>query len=107
MQLTGGCQHLIGARSHANVFGKVVPANGLRSIDQELGRTRNVVSLRTSADMQQMVLSDHTGVRIGKNRECVAGLPGQVSGDRRDVDTDCNRPHSCRFEFGQPLFDTS
>jgi hypothetical protein len=107
MQLSGGCQHLICTRSHANVLGKVVPANGLRSVDEEFGWPCNVVTLRTSADMQQMILTDHCGIGIGKNRERVAGFLSQILRDRRRVYTDRNRPHSCRFEFCQPLFDTS
>lgn len=107
MELAGGCQHLVRPRSHANVFGKVVPAHDFRSIDQKFGRPRNVVAFGTPADMKQMVATDHCRVGVRKNRERVAGLFGQVLRDRGSIHADGNWAHSCRFEFRQPLFNAS
>ena len=60
-----GGEHLIGARAYANVVGEVHPSHDSVRIHQELSGTRNVNSLGTSADVQQIIAADHFGFRIG------------------------------------------
>ncbi len=60
-----GGEHLIGARAHANVLGEVDPPDDSVRIHQEFSGTRNVNSLGTSADVQQIIAANHFGSRIG------------------------------------------
>lgn len=60
-----GGEHLIGARTDANILGEVNPPHDSVRIHQELSGTRNVNSLGTSSDVQQIIAADHFGLRIG------------------------------------------
>jgi hypothetical protein len=99
VQLAGSRQHFIGPRTHANVFGEVIPANDFRSIDQKLGWPGNVVSLRTCSDVKQVVATYHRGIGIRKDGERISGLVGQIPRNSRSIHADGNRAHSRRFEF--------
>lgn len=107
MQLASSGQQFIGTRTHANVFGKVFPPDDSLSINQKLSWPRNVVSLRTCSDVKQVVTTYHRGIGIRKDRERISGLVGQIPRNSRSVHTDCNWAHPCRFEFRQPLLDSS
>jgi hypothetical protein len=77
-QLAGGRQHFIGADSDAYVFGKVVPANDLRPVDQKLRWTGNIVSFRTPSNVKEVIATNRNGIAIGKDRERVSSLVGQL-----------------------------
>jgi hypothetical protein len=61
VQLAGRSPHSIRARMHANIFGKVVPANNFRSVDQKLLWTSNGVPVLASSDVKQVVISVVSG----------------------------------------------
>jgi len=67
-------QHLIGAGTDPQIFCQVNPTHNAGGIDQELGGTRDVVSVHTSALMQQIVPSDYFCVGVGKKGIGVTGL---------------------------------
>ena len=75
-----GCgQHVVGASPHAHVFGEVHPAHHSRGIYQELCRPGDILSVRSSTRMQQMIAPYQLGVRIGQNRKSVTSLPTEIT----------------------------
>ena len=107
MQAPCSRQHLIGTRSHANVFGDVNPTHYSGRVHQELSGPGNVVPIRAAAYMQQIVTAYHVRARIGKNSECIASFLAQVPRYPWWVDADRHRANACRFELGQVFLNSS
>jgi hypothetical protein len=64
------------------------------------------VSVLARAFVQDAVARDRFGVRIGEQRERVAGLLTQIAGLLGRVDADRNRLDAGGAEVGEMLFDT-
>src|SRR5215510_16343220 len=67
-------QYLFRSGPHPVVFGQVDPTNRTTGIDQELGWSGDVASVLTCSFMDQIILPNHLGVWIRKQREGVACL---------------------------------
>src|SRR3954454_12716384 len=90
----------------AEIAGEVAPADGAGAVDEELGGTGDVVSVLAGAFVQEAVSRDRLGVRIGEQREGVAGFLTQIARLLGRVDADRNRLDACGAEVGEMLFDT-
>ena len=99
-QLLGLRQHLIGARSHANVLCEVDPPHHPRGVHQELCRPGDVVPLRPGAHMEQVVTTYHFSFWIGKNSEGVTGLLAEISRDLWWINADRHRSDTSRLKLG-------
>ena len=64
------------------------------------------MSVLARAFVQDAVARDGLGVRIGKQREGVAGFLTQIARLLGRVDADRNRLDSGGMEIGETLFDT-
>jgi len=64
------------------------------------------VSVLARAFVQNAVAGDGFGVRIGKQREGVAGFLTKIARLLRRVDADRNRLNAGSAEIGEMLFDT-
>ena len=67
-------QYLLNPGSDHVVLGEVDPTNDARRVDQELGGSRDVVSIGTRTWMYDVELSDCFKVWIGKKWKRVTGL---------------------------------
>src|ERR1700739_889720 len=78
-----GCgQQGVGASPHARTSsGEVHPAHHSRGIYQELCRPGDILSVRSSTRMQQMIAPYQLGVGIGENRKSVTSLPTEITRD--------------------------
>ena len=72
-------QHLIRLRADANVLGEVHPADNAGSINQELGRPRNVGMARSAFGVQQVVAADGLCFRIREKRKGIACTLAELS----------------------------
>jgi hypothetical protein len=72
-------EQLLRPRAHANVAGEIAPAHGAASIDEKLGRTRDVFALSDGVLMQDSVAGDRFGLRIGEQREGVSRLLTKIA----------------------------
>jgi hypothetical protein len=100
-------QQLIRPRPHANVFCEVFPPNRSRAINQELRRTGNVRSVRTSAWVQQLVPPNDISLWIRKKWEGVATFLTEILRHVWSIHADRDGQNSLRFEFRKRLFDPS
>jgi len=99
-QLLGLRQHLVGARSHANVLCEIDPTHHPRGVHQELCRAGDVVPLRSDTHMEQVITTDHFSFWIGKNREGVTGLLAEISRDLGRINADRNRSDTGGLKLG-------
>ena len=99
-------QHLFRPCADAEIAGQIAPAHGAGTVDEELGGTRDVVSVLARAFVQDAVARDGLGVRIGEQREGIAGFLTKIARLLRRVDADCNRLDTGGAEVGEILFDT-
>lgn len=103
----GGGKQLLGLGAHANVFSEVRPTHRARAIDQELGRSRDVVAAGPAADVQQIITANHFCIGIGQEREGIAGLAAKVFGGLGTVDADGDGTDAGVVEFGKIFLDAS
>jgi hypothetical protein len=85
---------------------EVAPADGARAVDEELGGAGDVVSVLARAFVQDAVARDRFGIRIGEQREGVAGFLTKIARLLGRVDADRNRLDAAGAEIGETLFDT-
>jgi len=107
MQFPRRRQHLISSSAYANIFREVIPANNLRRVDQKLRRSRNVVPIRPTGRMQQMITPDDRRVRIRKDWERVPAFASQIARNFRRVHADRHRLYARRLEFRQSFLHAS
>ena len=91
------------ASTHPVVLSEVDPADGTAVIQQKLGRSRHIVTVNTSAGVNQIIALDCFSLRIGKNCKRVSGLLAQVARLFGSINADCNRADACLVEFVQTL----
>jgi hypothetical protein len=101
-----GFQHLLRPDADAEVTGEIAPADGAGAIDEELGGAGDVVSVFARASVEDAVARDRLRVRIGEQREGVAGFLAEIARLLRRVDADRNRLDAGGAEVGEMLFDT-
>jgi hypothetical protein len=104
-----GCgQQGVGASPHARTSsGEVHPAHHSRGIYQELCRPGDILSVRSSTRMQQMIAPYQLGVGIGENGKSVTSLPTEITRDLWSVHTDRDGPYTRRFELRKPILNAS
>jgi len=100
-------QQLVCPRPHSDIFGEIFPAHSSRAINQELGRPRDVGSLRTSTWMKELVTPNHLGLRIGKKEERVAPFAPEISRNRLNIHANRDRQDSLCLKLWERPFDTS
>ena len=83
-------QHLERARPHANIFGKVDPANQTGRIDQKFSGTRDIGAFRAAASMKEIVATNDFRLWIGQKRESVTKLLPVPAIDVRRIDANCH-----------------
>lgn len=71
-------QQFIGPWSNTDVFRKVFPAHRSGAIDEELRRSGDIRSVRTSAYVQQLVSSNHLSFWVGEKWEGVAPFATEI-----------------------------
>ena len=99
-------EHLLRRRANAKILGEIHPSHGAAPVDEELGRPRDVVTFLARALVQQVVLADRLGVRIGEERERVAGLAAKIGRLLRRVDADGDGTNARGLECWKVLLDT-
>jgi len=99
-------EHLFRPGADAEVAGEVAPADGAGAVDEEFGGAGDVVSVLARAFVQDAVARDRFRVRIGEQREGVAGFLTQIARLLGRVDADCDRLDAGSAEVGEMLFDT-
>src|SRR5947209_6565627 len=99
-------EDLLRPGADAEITGEVAPADGAGAVDEELGGTGDVASVLASAFVQDAVVHDRLGIRIGEQREGVAGFLRQIARLLGRVDADRNRLDAGGAEIGETLFDT-
>ena len=102
-----GREHLIGSRSHADIFGEILPAHNARAIHQKLRRPGDVMPIGTTARVQQIIAADDIHLWIGEQRKCEPGLMPQILRHTRWVHTDRHRHDTLRLKFREPFLDAS
>jgi hypothetical protein len=75
-------------------------------VDEELGGAGDVVAASGAVLVEDTVASDRLSLRIGEQREGVAGFAGQIARLLRRVNADRNRLNTGGAEIGETLFDT-
>jgi hypothetical protein len=99
-------QDLLRARSHPIVFRQVPPPDGARPVQQKLGWPGHGLASDARPLVRQPVLANDRTVRVGEDRERVAGLACEIGRDRRRVDADGDRANAPSLEFGELLLET-
>ena len=99
-------QHLLRPGADAEIAGEIAPADGAGAVDEEFGGAGDVASVFAGAFVQDAVARDRLGVRIGEQREGVAGFLTEIARLLRRVDADRNRLDAGGAEVGEMLFDT-
>ena len=100
-------KHFLSAWSHADVFCEIRPTHDTGTIDEEFGRTGDIVAIRSRGGMQKIVTADYVKVGIREKREVVPGLAAQVRGNLGRVDADGDGANAKRLEFLKLLLDAS
>ena len=100
-------KHFLRARSHADVFCEIRPTHDTGTIDEEFGRTGDIVAIRSRGGMQKIVTADYVKVGIREKREGVPGLAAQVRGNLGRVDADGDGANAERLEILELLLDAS
>jgi hypothetical protein len=106
IQRPRGFEHLFRPCANPEIASEIAPANGAGAVDQELGGTGDIVTVFARAFVQDAVVRDRFGVRIGEQREGVAGFLSEVARLLGRVDADRNRLDAGGAEIGEMLFDT-
>jgi hypothetical protein len=75
-------------------------------VDEELGGAGDVASVLARAFVQEAVARDRLRVRIGEQREGVAGFLTEIARLLGRVDADRNGLDAGGAEVGEMLFDT-
>jgi hypothetical protein len=99
-------QHLFGAGAHAEVVGEVDPANHTGRINQNFGRTGDIVAISAGPFVEQVVAADDFGVGVGEEGIGVAGFAAQAGGFTGRVHANGDGSDSGGLKFGEMLFDT-
>ena len=99
-------EYLLRPRADTEIAGEIAPADGAGAVEEELGGAGDVVSVFARAFVQDAVARDRLRVRIGQQREGVAGFLTEIARLLRRVDADRDRLDAGGAEVGEMLFDT-
>jgi hypothetical protein len=99
-------ENLLRAGADADVAGEIAPADGAGAVDEKLGGAGDVVAASDAIFVEDAVARDRFRVRIGEQREGVAGFFTQIARLFRRVDADRDRLDAGGAEISETLFDT-
>jgi len=99
-------EHLLGARTHGNVFGKIRPANDAIGIEKKFSRPCDVYTFRSRAGMKDVVSANNLRVRIGKQWKPEPELLRVPLINFRRIDANADNANAARVEFRKPALET-
>ena len=98
--------YLFGTGADPVVFGEVDPADCAGGVEEKFGGTRDVVTARPSAGMNEVIALDRRRIRIGENGKCQTAFPRHIERDVGWIDTDGDGANADCVDFGEMLLDT-
>ena len=99
-------KHRFRPRTHTDVFCQVYPTDFSGTVDQELGRTRDVLAVLATLWMEDAVAANHSGVRIGQNWKRISFRVAQFSGLIIGIDADSCDFDALRVQFVEVFLET-
>jgi hypothetical protein len=99
-------KHLFRPRADADIAREIAPADNTCAVDEELGGTGDIAAASDPVFVEDAIACDGLSLRIGEQREGVAGLVAEVARLFGRVDADRNRLDAGGAEIGEMLFDT-
>ena len=106
LQHARGFEYLFRPCTDADIAGEIAPADGAGAVHEELGGAGDVVAASGAVLVQDTVVRDRLGLRIGEQREGVAGFVAQIARLLRRINADRNGLDTGGAEVGETLFDT-
>jgi len=95
-----------GPRADSGTFRQIHPTNRAGSVDQEFGRTGDVSALRSSPRVEQVVTTNHLGLRVRKKRVGKAQILAMPATHLRCVYADGDDAKASRIKIRKPLLET-
>jgi len=105
LQHPRGFEHLFRPRADANIASEITPADDAATVDEELGGAGDIVAASDAILVENAVTRDRLGLRIGEQREGVAGFSAQIARLLGRVDADRDRLDAGGAEVGEMLLD--
>jgi len=93
-------EDLFRPRADADVAREIAPAHGAGAVDEELGGAGDIVAASGSILVKDAVARDRRSVRIGEQRERIAGFGAEITRLLGRVDADRNRLDAGGAEVG-------
>ena len=102
-----GREHFICLGAYTDVFGEVRPSHRAGVIHQKLCRSGDVASLRTAADMQQVVSANGLRFGIGEERKRVSRFAAELFRSLRAIHANRYRTNTGVVELLQIFLNAS
>lgn len=106
LQRAGSLEDLLRPRTHAIILGQIAPLHGAGAVEEKFGGAGDVGASDTGSFMEQVVLANDGGVRIGEDRERVARFARELFRDFRRIDADRDRTDAESLEVGETVLNT-